>query len=206
MTLLHAAGSITHYGTSGVGSGAILADDDDATYVDAPGGGNGFVVGLDALPSVPADTTPVTLHLRVSATGGWAEGAASEVWLCSDAAGDIPYVGFWDGASTVTVGFQAVGYPADGGVHDVSCLLTDDALTAWGATRAGVLAQLSVGSYLFFLDSYREATATAAPAKVYEAWIEVASASRPAPLRQWPGGATSIRQYPRRGTRRPGTY
>jgi hypothetical protein len=36
--------------------------------------------------------------------------------------------------------------------------------------------------------------------------VEFATPAAPPPLRQWPGGATSIRQHPRRGTRRPGTY
>lgn len=157
-----------------VGGQPVLADSSDTSYVQSAENQFPYTYGLQTLGSYSAGS-PITLHVRVSVTGGTGEGdptdAHGEVFIATsggvgNSADEI--AGFSDG-NTSGFGFNIP--LVDGTIQERVVPL---ALGAWGGTTvADVVAALQAGAFLDFNHFENSNWDTTPIIRVYEAWIEV---------------------------------
>ena len=133
---------------SEVGTGDILADDDDATYITSADGDLGYTVGLPPLVGY-VDGAALELHIRMSISGGVNPDdpdnldADAQVHISTDAGGDDTVGGFSDGAD------EGMGFAlstVDGTIVDYVVPLYMD---SWvDTTLDDVVTALETGAYL----------------------------------------------------------
>jgi hypothetical protein len=130
------------------GSGAILADGDDTTYVSQAHGDMGFTYGIQPLISYE-DGASFELHLRMSVSGDVDPDdpdnidADGQIFITTDATGDLPVGGFSDGTDD-GMGFS-IDY-VDGSIQDYVIPLNMD---PWiDNTLQDVVDALTAGAFL----------------------------------------------------------
>ena len=133
---------------SEVGTGDILADGDDATYITSADGDLGYTVALPPLVGYVAGCA-LELHIRMSITGGVDPDdpdnldADAQVHISTDADGELTIGGFSDGADE-GMGFTLEA--VDGTIVDYVVPL---AMDAWVDTSLDdVITALMAGAYL----------------------------------------------------------
>jgi hypothetical protein len=159
---------------SEVGTGDILADDDDATYITSADGDLGYTVGLPPLVGYSPGCA-FELHIRASITGGVNPDdpenldADMQVHIATDDTGDVTVGGFSNGADE-GMGFSLID--VDGTPVDYVVPL---AMDAWVDTDIDdVVAALEAGAYLNFVGATNNnPETTPATVRVYEAKIVV---------------------------------
>lgn len=130
------------------GSGSILDDDDDTTHVDSAEGDLGYTIGLPPLAGYYPGAD-LELHIRMSITGSVDPDdpdnldADAQVFITTDAAGDLPVGGFSDGTDD-GMGFALTD--VEGNATDYVVPLSMDAWTE--TTIDDVVAALQAGAYL----------------------------------------------------------
>jgi hypothetical protein len=159
-------------------------------------GDDGTSVALGVAGATYSELTPydgrsildITANFRASST------ETTESTINSIEVGDA-----WDGSAFRNLASSSyVSIPNDGVVRDYSVTLT---FTEDAATIRDALDIAGNAVLMFNTSSARDVFIHEASLRVGHKCVVPLNR-----LRQWPGGATSIRQYPRRGTRRPGTY
>jgi hypothetical protein len=155
-----------------VGTGAVLADDDDASYIDGPNGDLGYTIALPQLVGY-VDGATLELHIRLSITGdvslddpdGQVD-ADAQVFITTDATGDDAVGGFSDGNDN---GMSFVVQNVDGTIDDYVVPLD---LSSWIDTSVdGVAAALTAGAYLNVVALNNNNYDTTPETRVYEASI-----------------------------------
>jgi hypothetical protein len=154
-----------------VGSGDVLADDSDATYVQSDEGDFPYDAGLEVLTGYESGDA-ITLHIRLSVTGGGLPvDARGEVFIATssgyaNSADEIG--GFSDGTA---FGFGFAIPTVDGTILDIVKPLS---MGAWSpSVEADVVAALEAGAFLDFNTIVNSNWSTPPTIRVYEAWIEV---------------------------------
>jgi hypothetical protein len=156
---------------SEVGTGDILADDDDATYITSADGDLGYTVALPPLVGY-VDGCAFELHIRMSISGGVNPDdpdnldADAQVHISTDATGDDTIGGFSDGED------EGMGFalsPVDGTPQDYVVPLSMD---AWvDSTIDDVVTALEAGAYLNVVGATNNNTDTTPVVRVYEASV-----------------------------------
>ena len=156
---------------SEVGTGDILADGDDATYITSADGDLGYTVALPPLVGY-VEGCALELHIRMSITGGVNPDdpdnldADAQVHISTDATGDINIGGFSDGED------EGMGFAlsdVDGNPVDYVVPL---AMNAWvDTTIADVIEALEAGAYLNVVGVTNNNTDTTPEVRVYEASV-----------------------------------
>jgi hypothetical protein len=154
-----------------VGSQPVLADSSDASYVQSAEDQFPYTYGLETLGSYSTGS-PITLHIRVSVTGGGSPvNAHGEVFIATsggvgNSADEIG--GFSDG-STSGFGFNIP--LVNGTIQELTVSLS---MGAWGGnTVQDVANALMAGAFLDFNMIVNSNWDTPPTIRVYEAWIEV---------------------------------
>jgi hypothetical protein len=163
-----------------VGTQPVLADNDDATYIESTELQFPYEFGLDVLVGYETGDA-ITLHVRVSMTGGGAPvDGEGQVFIATsggvaNSADEI--AGFSDGKGS---GFGFNVPQVDGTILDLVVPLS---LTAWGndspsdpggpTTLADVVTALEAGAYLDVNWFNNWNWDTPPLVRLYEAWIEV---------------------------------
>lgn len=163
------------------------------TFVDSTrwsDGSDGTYIALDPtftvaaqgwLPTLAGGLTGAVLHLRAQASGGGGS-VSFGASIIHDGGGSSPAYDYtFAGASVIR----------DGATHNL-------AFTAAGDLTALKAALVAGGRAI------RIENPTPSELFVFETWLEVVGQGSPAPLRIYPRSSTRI--YPRRRTRRPGTF
>lgn len=165
---------------SKVGTGNVLADDDDATYITSADGDLGYTIGLPSLVGYVTGSR-FELHIRMSITGGVDPAdpdnldADAQVHISTDAAGDLTIGGFSDG-SNEGMGFALSA--VDGTIVDYVIPLSMDAWVT--STLEDVVTALNTGAYLNVVSVYNNnPETTPAVARVYEASIVMLNDTSP---------------------------
>lgn len=153
------------------GTGDILADDDDLTYITSVDGDLGYTVGLPPLVGY-VEGCRFELHIRMSVSGDVNEDdpdnidADAQVHISTDATGDDTVGGFSDGTDA-GMGFAIT--LVDGTPVDYVVPLD---LSAWVDTDlATFVAALEAGAYLNVVAVYNNNFSTTPEVRVYEAEI-----------------------------------
>lgn len=154
-----------------VGTGTILDDDDDATYVTSADGDLGYTYALPQLVGyVPG--CRFELHIRMSISGDVSEDdpdnidADAQVHISTDAGGDITVGGFSDGTDE-GMGFALTS--VDGTIVDYVVPLEMD---SWvDKTIDDVVAALKAGAYMNVVGASNNNFATTPEVRVYNASI-----------------------------------
>lgn len=156
---------------SEVGTGDILADDDDATYITSADGDLGYTVGLPPLVGY-VEGSALELHIRMSISGDVNPDdpdnvdADAQVHISTDADGDLTIGGFSDGTD------EGMGFAlavVDGTPVDYVVPLSMD---AWvDSTLDDVVTALESGAYLNVVGATNNNTDTTPEVRVYEASI-----------------------------------
>lgn len=156
---------------SEVGTHPVLVDDDDATYITSADGDLGYTVGLPPLVGYVTGAT-FELHIRASITGGVNPDdpdnidADAQVFITTDATGDLAVGGFSDG---VDEGMGFALSSVDGTITDYVVPLSMD---AWVDTDlADVVAALEAGAYLNVVAAGNNNFDTTPELRVYEASV-----------------------------------
>lgn len=181
---------------SEVGTGDILADDDDATYITSADGDLGYTVGLPPLVGY-VDGAALELHIRMSISGGVNPDdpdnldADAQVHISTDAGGDDTVGGFSDGAD------EGMGFAltvVDGTIVDYVVPLYMD---SWvDTTLDDVITALEAGAYLNVVAVSNNNPDTTPEVRVYEAKIVMLNDTDPDKfLRCAPGDVAYIDQY-----------
>lgn len=158
-----------------VGSGDILTDADDATYITSSEGDIGYTVGIKTLTGGYVPGARFELHIRMSIDGGINPddpdnlSAEAQVHISTDAAGELTVGGFSDGAQE---GMAFKLTDVEGNIVDYVIPLKMD---AWiHTTIADVVDALEAGAYLNILGASNfnpDATLLPVTVNVYEAMI-----------------------------------
>lgn len=164
---------------SEVGTGDILADDDDVTYITSADGDLGYTVGLPPLVGY-VDGCEFELHIRMSISGGVNPDdpdnldADAQVHISTDAAGDLTIGGFSDGVD------EGMGFAltlVDGTPVDYIVPLYMD---SWvDTTIDDVVSALEAGAYLNVVGATNNNTDTTPEVRVYEASVVMLDATEP---------------------------
>ena len=156
-----------------VGSGNVLADDDDATYITSSDGDLGYTIGLTDLLDYP-EGARIELHLRMSVSGGVNEDdpdnldADAQVFITTDADGDLEVGGFSDGTDE-GMGFRVTD--VDGNIVDYTVPLYMD---SWvDSSIEAVVTALTAGAYLNVVGVTNNNTEDTPEVRVYEAYLSV---------------------------------
>jgi len=162
---------------STVGTGDILNDDDDATYVTSADGDLGYTIGLPSLVGYREGAT-FELHIRASISGGVSADdpdnidADMQVHISTDATGDTTIGGFSDGTD------EGMGFAlsvVDGTPLDYTVPLKMD---AWvDTTLDDVVAALQTGAYLNVVGASNNNPSTTPEVRVYEASVVMLDAT-----------------------------
>lgn len=169
--ILHASGTFAA-NTSGATevAGGDLTDGSDATYIEgtSSNGVLGYTVGLQALTGYESGD-PITLHIRLSLTGGGDPvDATAQVFVSPDASPDLTEVGgFSDGSDS---GFGFAVPLVDGTIQDFVVPLS---MGAWSTTEADVVAALEAGAFLEVNAIVNRNAPGSFVSRVYEAWVAV---------------------------------
>lgn len=162
---------------SEVGTGDILADDDDATYITSADGDLGYTIGLPSLVGY-REGAEFELHIRMSVSGGVNpddpdnRDADAQVHISTDAAGDLTIGGFSDGANE-GMGFTIEA--VDGAPVDYVVPLSMD---AWIDTElSDVVTALETGAYLNVRAVSNNNPDTTPVVEVYEASVVMLDAT-----------------------------
>lgn len=173
---------------SEVGTGDILADDDDATYITSADGDLGYTIGLPPLVGyVPGAN--LELHIRMSISGDVNADdpdnldADAQVHISTDAGGDNTIGGFSDGAD------EGMGFAlsvVDGTPVDYVIPLSMD---AWVDSQlSDVVTALEAGAYLNVVGASNNNFNTTPEVRIYEASVVMVNATeRDKFLRAIPG-------------------
>jgi hypothetical protein len=162
---------------SEVGTGDILADGDDATYITSADGDLGYTIALPSLVGyVPG--CEFELHIRASITGGINEDdptnldADMQVHISTDADGDDTIGGFSDGTDE-GMGFSLTD--VEGAIVDYVIPLSMD---AWvDTTLDDVVTALEAGAYLNVVGASNNNFDTTPEVRVYEASVVMINAT-----------------------------
>lgn len=156
---------------SEVGTGDILADDDDATYITSADGDLGYTVGLPPLVGY-VEGCQLELHIRAAISGGVNPDdpdnmdADMQVHISTDADGDLTIGGFSDGTDE-GMGFSLAA--VDGTILDYVIPLRMD---AWvDTTLDDVVTALEAGAYLNVVSANNNNFDTTPEVDVYEAKV-----------------------------------
>jgi len=162
---------------SEVGTGDILADGDDASYITSADGDLGYTVALPSLVGY-VDGAQLELHIRMSVSGDVNEDdpdnidADAQVHISTDATGDLTVGGFSDGTDA-GMGFAVT--LVDGTPVDYVVPLD---LSAWVDTDMETfVAALAAGAYLNVVAVYNNNFSTTPEVRVYEAKIVMVDAT-----------------------------
>lgn len=162
-----------------VGSGDVLADDDDATYISSADGDLGYTIGLPPLVGY-VEGSALELHIRMSITGDVNADdpdvidADAQVFITTDVDGDLPVGGFSDGTDE-GVGFALTS--VDGTIEDYVVPLNMD---PWfDSSLEDVITALEAGTYLNVVGATNNNFATTPEVRVYEAYVLVLNDTDP---------------------------
>lgn len=154
-----------------VGTQPVLADADDATYIESNEDEFPYTIGLESLVGYEVGMS-INLHIRLSVTGdGDPVDAQGEVFIATEggtANSGTEIGGFSDGTA---LGFGFNIPLADGTIQDLVVPLS---MAAWSPnTEADVVAALEAGAFLDFntIDNFNWDTPPVI--KVYRAWIQL---------------------------------
>jgi len=179
VTELPANGTVTANDAtiSVVGTGDVLTDDDDTTYISSADGDLGYTIQLPVLENYVEGST-LELHIRMSISGDVSEDdpnnidADAQVFITTDAAGDDEIGGFTDGTDE-GMGFALStvdGTPVDYVVNFDISAWTDTSIEA-------VVDALKTGAYLNIVSVNNNNPSTTPEVRVYEASVAVVNAT-----------------------------
>jgi hypothetical protein len=163
---------------SEVGTGDVVADGDDATYITSADGDLGYTIALPLLVGY-VDGSDFELHIRMSVSGDIDPDdpdnldADAQVFITTDSGGDLPVGGFSDGEDE-GVGFSIDA--VDGSIQDYVVPLNMD---PWNdLTVDDVVAALEAGAYLNVVAVSNNNPSTTPVVNVYEASVVMIDTTR----------------------------